>query len=350
MTGIAIMGCGTVGSGAMKMLTDNAWAISRSAGRDVKLQYVLDVRPVEVPEGVTQAASLDEALACAETRIFVEAIGGCGIAFEMTRRALSAGRHVVTSNKELVAERGDELNALAAQNGVLYRYEASVGGGVPVIRPLNTCLSGNRILRIDGIVNGSTNYLLTRMEKSGLSFPAALGEAKQLGYVEGNPDADLEGWDARRKLSILANTAFGAKFSDDKKIPTTGIKSVTEADFERAHQLGGTIKLIAHARRSGEGWTGWVSPAFVPAGHMLFCVDDVFNGILINGDFVGDVMFYGRGAGSLPTASAIIGDIIEIARAIDNPHRPSNWDAAPAFVPEEAPKFAWPGTFIRVLA
>jgi homoserine dehydrogenase len=172
MTGVAIMGCGTVGSGAMKMLTDNAGSISRAAGREVKLKYVLDVRPVAVPSGVTQA-TLDEVLADAEARIFVESIGGCGVAYEMTRRALSAGRHVVTSNKELVAERGDELNALAAQNGVMYRYEASVGGGVPVIRPLNTCLAGNRIQRIDGIVNGSTNYLLTRMEKAGLSFPAA---------------------------------------------------------------------------------------------------------------------------------------------------------------------------------
>ena len=349
MTGVAIMGCGTVGSGAMKMLTDNAESISRAAGREVKLKYVLDVRPVAVPSGVTQA-TLDEALADVETRIFVESIGGCGVAYEMTRRALSAGRHVVTSNKELVAERGDELNALAAQNGVMYRYEASVGGGVPVIRPLNTCLAGNRILAISGIVNGSTNYLLTRMEKAGLSFPAALGEAKLLGYVEGNPDADLEGWDARRKLAILANTAFGAKLSDDKKIPTTGIKSITEADFERAHELGGTIKLIAHARRVEDGWTGWVAPAFVPAGHMLYGVGDVFNGMLVNGDFVGDVMFYGRGAGSLPTASAIAGDIIEIARAIDRPSLAPAWEALPEFIPESEPRFAWKDTFIRTLA
>ena len=350
MIGVAIMGCGTVGSGAMKMLTENAEHISRSAGRAIALTSVLDVRPVPVPPGVTQPASLDEALENADTRIFVESIGGLGVAYEMTRRALSAGRHVVTSNKELVAERGDELNALAAQHGVMYRYEASVGGGVPVIRPINTCLSGNRLEAISGIVNGSTNYLLTRMEKAGLSFPAALGEAKLLGYVEGNPDADLEGWDARRKLAILCNTAFGAKFTDDKKIPTTGIKSVTEADFERAHALGGTIKLIAHARRTGEGWTGWVSPAFVPEGHMLYTVNDVYNGILVSGDFIGDVLFYGRGAGSLPTASAIIGDIIEIARAMDRPLLPTEWASVPEFVPEDEPQYAWEGTFIRMLA
>jgi homoserine dehydrogenase len=349
MTGVAIMGCGTVGSGAMKMLTENAGNISRSAGRSIVLTSVMDVRPVAVPPGVLQAASLDEALENTQTRIFVESIGGLGVAYEMTRRALTAGRHVVTSNKELVAERGDELNALAAQHGVMYRYEASVGGGVPVIRPINTCLSGNRLEAISGIVNGSTNYLLTRMEKSGLSFPAALGEAKLLGYVEGNPDADLEGWDARRKLAILANTAFGAKFSDDKKIPTTGIKSITEDDFERAHALGGTIKLIAHAHRVGDGWTGWVSPAFVPEGHMLYTVDDVFNGILVTGDFIGDVMFYGRGAGSLPTASAIVGDIIEIARAIDRPPLPTAWDSVPEFLPEEQPRYAWEDTFIRSL-
>ncbi len=350
MTGVAIMGCGTVGSGAMKMLTDDAGNISRSAGRKIALTSVLDVRPVAVPPGVTQAASLDAALENTDTRIFVESIGGLGVAYEMTRRALSAGRHVVTSNKELVAERGDELNALAAQHGVMYRYEASVGGGVPVIRPINTCLSGNRLERIDGIVNGSTNYLLTRMEKSGLSFPAALGEAKLLGYVEGNPDADLEGWDARRKLAILSNTAFGSKFSDDKKIPTTGIKSITEADFERAHALGGTIKLIAHARRVGDGWTGWVSPAFVPWGHMLSTVNDVYNGILVTGDFIGDAMFYGRGAGSLPTASAIVGDIIEIARAIDRPLLSAAWDNVPEFLPEDQPQYAWEDTFIQTLA
>ncbi len=348
MTGVAIMGCGTVGSGAMKMLTENAREISRAAGRDVALTHVLDVRPVAAPEGVRQVSSLDDALQSADTRIFVESIGGCGIAYEMTRRALAAGRHVVTSNKELVAEKGDELNALAAEKGVMYRYEASVGGGVPILRPLGTCLSGNRILSISGIVNGSTNYLLTRMEKAGFSFSAALGEAKELGYVEGNPDADLEGWDARRKLAILANTAFGAKFSDDKKIPTTGIKSVTEADFVRAHEMGGTIKLIAHAHRLGDGWTGWVSPAFLPEGHMLHGVNDVFNGILVTGDFVGDVMFYGRGAGSLPTASAIIGDIIEIARSVDQPFRAAPWASVPAFVPDE-PRYAWADTFIRAM-
>lgn len=350
MTGVAIMGCGTVGSGAMKMLTDNARAISRAAGCEVALTHVLDVRPVEVPQGVAKVSSLDEALSCADTRVFVESIGGVGIAYALTRRALSAGRHVVTSNKELVAEHGDELCALAADMRVTYRYEASVGGGVPIIRPLNTCLAGNRIERINGIVNGSTNYLLTRMEKAGFSFPAALGEAKELGYVEGNPDADLEGWDARRKLAILANTAFGAKFSDHNLIPTTGIKSITEADFEKAHALGGTIKLIAHARRVDQGWTGWVSPAFVPAGHVLSTVDDVFNGILVTGDFIGDVLFYGRGAGSLPTASAIVGDIIEVSRALDRPHHGDSWPTVPAFEEEDEPRFAWEGTFIRALA
>jgi len=350
MAGVAIMGCGTVGAGAMKMLTQNAREISRAAGRDVKLTHVLEVRMVAVPAGVVQARTLDEALAAEDTKIFVESIGGCGVAYEFTRRALSAGRHVVTSNKELVAEHGDELIALAEANGVMYRYEASVGGGVPLIRPMSTCLAGNRILSIYGIINGSTNYLLTRMERSGLSFSAALGEAQALGYVERNPDADLEGWDARRKLAILAHTAFGARFSDDKLIPTTGIKSVTEADFEKAHALGGTIKLIAHARRTDAGWTGWVSPAFVPNGHMLSGVGDVFNGILVRGDFVGDVMFYGRGAGAEPTASAIVGDIIEVSRALDRPHHGDSWPTVPAFEEEDEPRFAWEGTFIRALA
>lgn len=350
MTGVAIMGCGTVGSGAMKMLTDNARIISRAAGREVALTHVMDIRPVDAPEGVAQVATLDEALESENTRIFVESIGGVGVAYELTRRALAAGRHVVTSNKELVAERGDELTALAARAGVAYRFEAAVGGGVPILRPLNACLAGNRLTRIDGIVNGSTNFLLTRMEKSALSFPAALGEAKRLGYVEDNPDADLEGWDARRKLAILANAAFGAAFSDDAQIPAAGIKGITEADFERAHKKGGTIKLIAHARRVGEGWTGWVSPAFVPARHMLYGVSDVFNGILVHGDFVGDVMFYGRGAGALPTASAIIGDVIEIARDPDGPPAGIARPRVPTFVPDPDPAFAWPGGAIRALA
>jgi homoserine dehydrogenase len=350
MTGVAIMGCGTVGAGAMKMLTENKTTIARAAGREVSLLYVMDLRPIEVPEGVRQVSSIDEALSNEDVRIFIEAIGGTGVAYELSRRALAAGRHVVTSNKELVAEHGDELTALAAGNGVTYRFEAAVGGGVPIIRPLGTCVAGNRISRIDGIVNGSTNYLLSRMEKSGLSFSAALGEAKRLGYVEENPDADLEGWDARRKLAILANAAFGAKFSDDKRIPTVGIKSITERDFERAHELGGTIKLIVHGRRLDGGWTGWVSPAFVPKAHMLHNVDDVFNGILIRGDFVGDVMFYGRGAGALPTASAVIGDVIDVARALERPCQAGAWPDAPEFIDVSQPAFAWPGSFVRRLA
>lgn len=337
MIGVAILGCGTVGSGVMQLLTQNREAVSRAAGREVRLTHVLDLRSVETPEGVLHLTDFEQLLSQDDVRIVAESIGGAGVAYEFTRRALESGRSVVSSNKELVAERGDELCALAEKMGVFYRFEAAVGGGVPILEPLGSCLAGNRIGRIDGIVNGSTNYLLTRMGEQGVGFPAALAEAKRLGYVEGNPDADVEGWDARRKLAILANAAFGARFADDKKIPTVGISRVTDRDLHCARALGGTIKLIAHAQSDGETWSGWVNPALVGEGSMLYGVRDVYNGILVRGDFVEDVMFYGRGAGSRPTASAIAGDIVEVARHLGERVYCPHWGQAPAFVqPDDA--------------
>lgn len=330
MIRVAVMGCGIVGSGVVKMLTDNQDAIKRAAGAKVQLTHVLDIRPVEAPAGAKHTANFEDLLGEKGLDIAVETIGGVGVAYEYTKRLLSAGVSVVSSNKELVAERGDELTRLAAENKAVYLYEASVGGGVPILRPLRTCLAGNHIRKIEGIVNGSTNYLLTRMERVGLSFPAALAEAKELGYVEGNPAADIEGWDARRKLGILASAAFGSALSDSQSIPTEGIARVTERDLACAHELGGTIKLIAHAECWGEHWSGWVHPALVRQDHPLRGVNDVFNGIVVSGDFVGDVMFTGRGAGSLPTASAIVGDIIESARGA-KPKAPKADQLRPAF-------------------
>ncbi len=314
MRTVAVMGCGTVGSGVIKMLVDNQDVIARAAGERVALKYAMDLRTIDVPEGCALTQNFDDILNDPDVSIAVETIGGCSVAYKFTKALLQAGKSVVSSNKELVAEHGDELTAIARARGCGYLYEASVGGGVPILRPIRTCLSGNHVVRIEGIVNGSTNYLLTRMEELGMSFPAALAEAQQLGYAELNPAADIEGWDAKRKLAILANAAFGSELSDHAAIQTEGIARVTERDLRCARALGGAVKLIAHAERKGDSWIGWVHPAMLKEDHPLYRVRDVYNGILVSGDYVQDVLFQGRGAGSLPTASAILGDVIELCR------------------------------------
>ncbi len=330
--GVAVAGCGVVGSGLAEMLTKNREVISRAAGADIFLKYMVDVREIETPEGVTLTSDFSRVLDDPDIKVVAETIGGARIAYDYTKRALEKGISVITSNKELVATHGDTLKALARAHGAKYLYEASVCGGVPVLRPIGACLAGNRITSLSGIVNGSTNYLLTRMEQSGMGFPAALGEAKSMGYVEANPDADIEGWDARRKLAILANAAFASALTDDVLIPTEGIARVTERDMACAKALHGAVKLIVHGEMVGAGWTGWVHPALVTQESPLYGVNDVFNALVVTGDCVGDVLFYGRGAGKLPTASALVGDLIEIARgAAKEPGAPC-FGAAPAFV------------------
>jgi len=329
---VAILGFGVVGSGTAEMLIKNHDVIERSAGCPVRLTHVVDVRDVAVPDGVILTRRFEDALESGSD-IIVETIGGTGAAYEYTRRALEARRHVVTSNKELVAERGDELNLIARKHGVMYMYEASVGGGIPILRPISQCLSGNRITRIDGIVNGSTNYLLTRMERSGVSFDEALSEARELGYAEADPRADIDGWDARRKLAILANAAFGSKLADEAQIETMGITHLTAGDFAAAAAFGASVKLIAHAEREGDRWYGWVHPAAVIYGSPLSGVSMAFNAIRVHGDFSGDIMFYGQGAGAHPTASAVIGDIIDVARHMERPYWLAAEREAPAYTP-----------------
>jgi homoserine dehydrogenase len=311
------------------MLTENRDVVRASVGAPVELLCAVDIRETDLPGGVSFSTDLTEALARDEVRIVVETIGGTGVAYDYTRQALCAGRHVVTSNKALVAAHGDELLEIARKRGVRYLFEASVGGGVPIVRPIATCLSGNRIARVDGIVNGSTNYLLTSMEKSGASFPDALKAAQALGYVEGNPDADIKGWDARRKITILAHAAFSARLALDERIPTQGIDEVTDEDLAVAAALDARGKLIAHARRAEEKGTGWVAPALVARAHPFFGVDGAKNAIRVHGDFVGDVLFEGQGAGSFPTASAVVGDVIDIARHVGEAVR-----GEPAAAPE----------------
>lgn len=365
MIGVAVMGCGVVGSGVVEMLIENQKILTGTVGDELRVLYMLDLRDMAVPEGVILTKNFEDILADERVQIVAETMGGTKFAYPYTKKCLEAGKHVVTSNKELVADYGDELLAVAKAHNVSYLYEASTGGGIPIIRPIRQDLRGNALTEINGIVNGSTNYLLTEMREKGVSFPAALGEAKRLGYVEADPAADVEGWDARRKLAILANTAFGGKLSDNHLIPTTGISAVTEGDMQAAAAFGGAIKLIAHAQLSedGESWTGWVHPCFVPSNHPLYNVNDVFNGIMVHGNFVDDVMFFGRGAGSKPTASAVVGDIVEAAQSLSAPRKYLEFESTVAFdaapsAPrrmlvrftgdENAVKAALPGCEIRV--
>lgn len=347
MIGVAILGYGTVGSGVQKILSENRGHIARMVGDEVRLTHVVDIRPLSnMPPEVVVTQRYEDVLEADEVKIVVECIGGAVAAYEFTRRALESGRSVVTSNKELVSTKGDELLDIARAHSAMYLYEASVGGGIPLLRPISQCLRANHILGVDGIVNGSTNYLLTRMEREGVSFPAALGEAQRLGYAENNPAADIEGWDARRKLAILAHVSFGARLSDEALIPTTGISSLTPDDLRCARAFDGAVKLIAHARVQKDQWNGWVSPAVVDCDSPLYGVSDVFNAIMVHGDCVGDCMFYGRGAGSLPTASAVVGDVIDAAQHLNTPKQEMDFEVIPAFTLDKEARANW---LVRVM-
>jgi homoserine dehydrogenase len=247
----------------------------------------------------------------------VETIGGTGIAYTFTKRALSLGKHVVTSNKELVATHGPELLRLAKENKVNYLFEASVGGGIPIIRPLHQCLAANELCGITGILNGTTNFILTKMKREHKDFNEALLEAQQNGYAEADPTADIEGHDACRKIAILSSIAYN-EYVDYKKIITAGIGKVSLSDMEYADSIGANIKLIAKSDRIGNNICAWVSPTIVYKTHPLSNVEDVFNAILVKGDAIGETMFYGRGAGKLPTASAVVADVIDIVKSRQN--------------------------------
>ncbi len=315
MVNIAILGFGTVGSGVAEVLTGHESSIERKADGLVRLKYILDVR--EMPESpfadrfVKDFSVIEQD---PEVDIVVETIGGATVALDFTRRALLAGKSVVTSNKELVATCGYELTQLAKGKGVCYLFEASVGGGIPIIRPLSQCLAANDILEIRGILNGTTNYILTRMIRAGLSFETALREAQDNGYAERDPSADIEGHDACRKICILSAIAFGRHVYPEQ-VPTEGITGITLADVDYAGKAGKKIKLLGRAIRKEDGRIcAYVAPHLVDATDPLAGVEDVFNGITVKGDAIGEVMFYGRGAGKLPTASAVVADVIDIAR------------------------------------
>lgn len=318
MVNVAILGFGTVGSGVAEVLTGHEDSISRKVNDFIKLKYILDVR--DFPDSPYKDCFVKD-FSVIETDpsvdIVVETIGGATVALEYTRRALEAGKSVVTSNKELVASYGYDLLQLAKSKGVSYLFEASVGGGIPIIRPLSQCLAANEILEIYGILNGTTNYILTRMIQAGLPFETALKEAQDNGYAERDPSADIEGHDACRKICILAAIAFGRHIYPDQ-VPTEGITRVTLADVDYAEAAGKKIKLLGRAIRMEDGKVcAYVAPHLLDSKHPLAGVEDVFNGISVRGDAIGDVMFYGRGAGKLPTASAVVGDVIDAAKHID---------------------------------
>ena len=322
MVNVAILGFGVVGSGVAEVLATNGAHIDRKVDDLLRLKYILDVR--DFPDSpfadkVVHDFSVIEN--DPEVSIVVETIGGAKVALDFTRRALMAGKSVVTSNKELVAEHGCELLRLAQEKGVSYLFEASVGGGIPIIRPLNQCLAANEIEELCGILNGTTNYILTRMIRAGLSFDAALKEAQQNGYAEQDPTADIEGHDACRKICILASLAFG-RHVYPRQVPTEGITGVTLSDVAYAESCGRKIKLLGRAMRRSDGKVcAYVTPHLVDQENPLAGVEDVFNAIAVKGNAIGDVMFYGRGAGKLPTASAVVADVIDAARHRDEKKR-----------------------------
>ncbi|MDM8240143.1 homoserine dehydrogenase [Pseudoflavonifractor phocaeensis] len=315
MTKVAILGFGTVGSGVAEVLSKNSQGIARRSGGEIQVKYILDVR--DFPDSPFKDCFVKDFSIIEndpEVDVVVETIGGAKVALEFTTRALKAGKSVVSSNKELVANHGYELLQLAKANGVSYLFEASVGGGIPILRPLTNCLAANEVEQITGILNGTTNYILTRMIKAGLTFEQALKEAQDNGYAEKDPTADVDGHDACRKICILSALACGQHVYP-QQVPTQGIREVTLADVAYADSCGYKIKLLGRCLREPEGKVcAFVAPHLVSCENPLAGVEDVFNAIAVTGNAVGDVMFYGRGAGKLPTASAVVADVIDIAR------------------------------------
>ena len=315
MIKVAVLGYGTVGSGVVEVIERNNDQVSGSAGEELHVKYILDLRDFPGdPYEDRVVHDINLILEDPEISVVCEVMGGTGAAYQFTKQALEKGKSVCTSNKELVAKHGPELLSLAKEQGCSYLFEASVGGGIPVIRPINSSLTAEKILAVLGIVNGTTNYILTKMSSEGAAFEDVLKQAQEMGYAERNPEADVEGYDACRKLAILSSLMAG-KNVDSEKIYTEGITKITTADFEYAKAAGMAIKLLALGRMLEDGRVlAMVSPFFVSNTHPLAMVNDVFNAVFISGNMLGDSMYYGRGAGKLPTASAVVSDVIECAR------------------------------------
>ena len=350
MAKIAIMGFGTVGSGVLEVCRRNAASIARRAGEPVEVKYILDVRDFSNhPDAALFVKSIDTILADPEVKVVVETIGGTKFAYPFVKDCLESGRSVCTSNKEMVATYGAELLALARANNAAFLFEASVGGGTPIITPMHQCLAANHISAIQGIVNGTTNFMLTKMKRENMGFDAALKIAQDLGYAETkDPGDDVDGRDACRKIAILASLACGHHVYP-AAIPTRGIRDITVADIAAAEGLHCAIKLIAwyHEGENGAPMAAGVEPMLVPAENQLAGVDDVFNAVLMQGDMLGDVVFYGKGAGKLPTASAVVADVVDALKEGSAVHDSLFWQPAPP--PEgqltDAASHAW---YLRV--
>ena len=314
MINVAILGYGTIGSGVYKIINDNNSHIARRAGEDIRVKYVLDLRdfPGDPVEEVL-VHDVNVIIEDKEVDIVVEVMGGVEPAYTFVKRALEAGKSACSSNKELVAVHGAELLEIAAANKVNFFFEASVGGGIPIIRPLSECLTVDHIEEIEGIMNGTTNYILTKMEVEGADFDTVLKEAQDMGYAERNPEADIEGYDACRKIAILTSLAY-EKQVDFEDIYTEGISKITTTDFDYMKKIGATIKLLGIARKDYHKTYSMVAPFVLYPDNPLYSVKDVFNAILVKGDMLGEVMFYGKGAGSLPTASAVVSDVVDIIK------------------------------------
>ena len=322
MTKYAILGFGTVGVGLAEVIADQKEKMSAAAGDELELGYILvrhDYPDSPFRDKLVQDFSVIEK--DPDVSVVAEVIGGVGPAYEYSKRAILAGKSVVSSNKELVAAHGLELAELAKEHGVSYLFEGSVGGGIPLLRPLSRCLAANRIDEVYGILNGTTNYILTAMAQHGQAYADALKTAQALGYAEADPTADVEGIDACRKTAILADLAFGVNV-DPADIPTRGITAVAPADLELAQALDGAVKLLGRAARAGEAVCAFVEPHFIPQGHILASVNGVMNGCAIRGSAVGEVVLCGPGAGSHPTASAVAADVADAVRHRADPMIP----------------------------
>ena len=326
MIQVAIMGYGTIGSGVAEVLEQNREKIAEAVGEEVALKYVLDLR--DFPDSPVADKIIHDFKVIEEdpeVSIVVETMGGLNPSYPFVKACLLAGKNVTTSNKALVAAYGTELLEIAREKSVNFMFEASVGGGIPIIRPLYRCLNGEEIEEITGILNGTTNYILTKMDKCGATFESALKEAQDLGYAERNPEADVEGHDTCRKIAILTAMATGHEVNYED-IYTEGITKITDVDFRYAEKMGASVKLFGTSQIDGDKVHAWVAPVMIGKDHPLYMVSDVFNGILVEGNMLGTSMYYGSGAGKLPTASAVVADIIEEAQNLKSNVR-LGWDA-----------------------
>lgn len=325
MINIAVLGYGTVGSGVVEVIRTNHELINKRAGEEIKIKYVLDLRefPGDPVEEIL-VHDFEQIVNDPEVKIVVEVMGGTGAAYTFTKRALEAGKSVCTSNKALVAQYGPELMEIAKEKKINFLFEASCGGGIPIIRAINGSLTADEIDEVSGILNGTTNYMLDKMITEGADFNTVLKEAQEKGYAEADPTADVEGQDACRKIAILSSLAYG-KFLNFENVYTEGITKITPEDMEYAREMGRSIKLLGTSKKLGDdSFYALVAPFLVGQENPLYGVKGVFNSIFVHGNMLGDAMFYGSGAGKLPTASAVVADVVEAAKHLHD-MIPNNW-------------------------